>query len=252
MLFDGDTEFGHYQVVDTIYSGRAARVLYSGNRMAAQSGIAKDGNPRLLFDYIEQLFEFVLAVRPKRLLLIGGGVCTLPHALLKADPTVQIDVVELDRGLDKLARTYFDITDDPRLEIFYEDGRSYLARTDRTYDIVLVDTFSHTDIPKEMMTDEAAAAMHRVLADDGVVLVNIISPYLGRGNTIIRHQFAAYRQHFPLVTVHRVNSYDSLWLPLNLLLLAQKIPCQLEYQLSHGPLENLDTDEKDLLVDAAL
>src|ERR1700760_605289 len=103
ILWEGDTIYGHYQVVDTLYDGRPARVLYSGDRQAAQSGIAKDASPSLLFDYNQRVFELLTSVLPKRVLLIGGAVCTLPKALLAALPDVQIDVIEPDSGLTKLA-----------------------------------------------------------------------------------------------------------------------------------------------------
>src|SRR6476469_4412698 len=95
ILVEGDTQHGHYVVADTIYSGRPARVLYSGNHQAAQSGVAKDDNPDLLFDYNQRFIELVRGLLPKKILLIGGGALSLPKALLEEFPEVSLDVVEL-------------------------------------------------------------------------------------------------------------------------------------------------------------
>jgi hypothetical protein len=60
ILFDGNTKFAHYQVIDMHYVGRPARVLFSGQRAAAQSAIPRDGNPAMLFDYNQR---FMAAAR---------------------------------------------------------------------------------------------------------------------------------------------------------------------------------------------
>ena len=57
--------------------------------------MAVDDNPLLLFDYNQRLFELVTNLRPKSLLLIGGGAYTLPSALLAALPKLEITVVEV-------------------------------------------------------------------------------------------------------------------------------------------------------------
>src|SRR3954469_25939647 len=119
VVWEGDTAYGHYQVVDAPYDGRPARVLYSGDHQAAQSGVATDGQPDLLFDYNQRLFEIARGVQPKTVLLIGGGVGTLPTALLAALPDVQVDMVEPDDGLTKLAYQYFDLPVDDRLRLFH-------------------------------------------------------------------------------------------------------------------------------------
>lgn len=222
MLWEGDTEYGHYQVIDTTYDGRPARVLYSGNRQAAQSGVATDEKPDLLFDYNQRMFELVTNLPPKRLLLIGGGVCTLPVALLAALPDIQIDVVELDDGLTQLAHRFFGLQETPRLRIFHTDGRTFLNEHADIYDIILVDAFTHTKIPRDLKTLEAVQAFCSHLRPEGIVAMNVISGYHGVSSHVLRELYAAFCQVFANIDIFLASRGYSLWLPQNFVLTAQK------------------------------
>jgi spermidine synthase len=222
VLWEGETEFGRYQVIDTLYDGRPARVLYSGDRQAAQSGAAKDNNPDLLFDYNQRIFELVTNLPPGRLLLIGGGVCTLPIALLKAIPRINIDVVEIDSGLTELAHRFFGLQETSRLRIFHTDGRSFLRESTERYDMILVDAFVHTAIPRDLKTTEAIKALHDHLRPKGVVAMNVISGYHGESSHILREVYAGFCQAFDVVHIFLASRGYSLWLPQNFVLTAQK------------------------------
>lgn len=222
VLWEGNTEYGHYQVVDTLYDSRPARVIYSGDRQAAQSGVAKDTNPDLLFDYNQRMFELATNLVPKTMLLIGGGVGTLATALLAALAGVQIDIVEPDKGLVKLAYKYFDLPVDERLRLHSTDGRSFLRQTAERYDLVLVDAFQHTTIPKDLKTLEAFQAYYKHLQPQGVLAMNIISGYHGPTAHTLQQIYAASLQTFETVDIFLASRGYSFWLPQNFVLAAQK------------------------------
>lgn len=222
IIYEGDTELEHYQVVDTVYDGRPARVLYSGERAAAQSGIATDGKPEPLFDYNQRFMELIIGLKPQCLLLIGGGVYTLPMAALEALEKIEIDVVELDSGLDDIAERFFGLQSNPRLHIFHGDGRDFLEVGAKQYDLIIIDAFINLQIPRSLASPEAARAMARHLKRDGVGVMNIIATYRGR-NELIRQQQAAFAEAFKTVEVFAAagNLYTQ-WLPQNLVLTGQK------------------------------
>lgn len=221
LIFETDTKFSHYQVWDMVYNGRPARVLYSGTAQAAQSGVAHDDISELLFDYNQRFYEIVSAILPERVLLIGGGVYTLPSALLAALPTLQIDVVEIDSGLDYIARRFFNFSTHPRLRIINDDGRHYLEQSEQMYDIILIDVFTHDHIPKDFSTKPIASLVKRHLKPNGLVGMNIISAYLGRAAAVINNQRSMYEAAFSHVDIYPATRNLSLWLPQNLLLIAQ-------------------------------
>jgi spermidine synthase len=221
LLFTKDTPYGHYQVVDTVYSGRRARVLYSGQRMAAQSGMAMDDDPELLFDYNQRLLELIIGLRPKKILLIGGGAYTLPIAVLKEVGGVHLTVIERDGALDDIAEAFFGLQPSDRLKIIHQDGREYLETCRQTYDLIIVDAFTHTIIPEVLREDRAIELMHKLVAPDGMVALNIIAAFYGRLSAPLRQQFQSYKKFFGQVEVFPASRSFSLWLPQNFVLVSQ-------------------------------
>jgi spermidine synthase len=222
IVWEGDTATGHYQIIDTLYDNRPARVLYSGDRQAAQSGVATDDNPDLLFDYNQRMFELVTSLVPKHILLIGGAVGTLPSALMETMPDIRIDMVEPDSSLTELAYKYFDLPVDERLQIFHTDGRSFLRTHHARYDMVLVDAFMHTTIPKDLKTLEAFQAYSKHLKPNGILSINVISGYYGPTAHVLKEMCAAAFATFQTVDAFLASRGYSLWLPQNFVLTAQK------------------------------
>ncbi len=223
IIWEGDTPHEHYQVVDTLYDGRPARVLYSGNQQAAQSGIAQDTNPDLLFDYNQRFLELASGLKPERVLVIGGGAFTLPQALLHALPNTSIDAVELDAKLVELSRRYFHLPDSSRLHIYTSDGRTFLREYHVQYDMVIIDAFMHTTIPRELKTLQAFLAYREhVVEEQGVVAMNVISGYHGVRSSTLRQVYAAAQQTFDTVDVMLASYGNSLWLPQNFVLVGQR------------------------------
>jgi spermidine synthase len=217
-----DTDYGHYEVVDMLYEGRPSRVLFSGQRNAAQAGVALDDEPDLLFDYNQRLLEIASSLYPNSILIIGGGAFTLATALVTALPESSIDVIEIDPALTQLAKTYFGLADSPRLNIINTDGRSYVTDTKKQYDLVVLDAFHDTTMPVDLSTIEAVIAFKSILNLNGVVAVNIISAYFGRGAQFMRSQYAAYQSLFRSIAVYpAARSLLSYWLPQNFVLVAQ-------------------------------
>lgn len=238
IIWEGDTAFGHYQVVDTLYDNRPARVLYSGDRQAAQSGIAKDDAPELLFDYNQRMLEMAADVRPQRVLIIGGGVYTLAIALLATLPDVRIDVVEIDEGLTKLAYDYFDLWVDERLRSFHTDGRTFLREHSEQYNMIFVDAFMHTAIPRELKTIEAFQAYRHHLAPQGVLAMNVISGYYGPSARTLRQVYAAADESFSMTEIFLASRGYSLWLPQNFVLTAHaRFDLQLSDYVRHGTVD---------------
>ncbi len=221
LVFDTDTNFGHYQVWDIMYDNRPARVLYSGQRQTAQSGLADDDNPNLLFDYNQRFYELVTGLLPKRLLLIGGGTYTLPMALIAALPMIEIDVVEIDDQLATIAERYFGFAKNPRLQIIHQDGRLFLDQSVSRYDLILVDAFLETQTPDSLTERSAGAVFRQRLAANGIMATNSIASFMGPGSNNLHQRIAELKTIFSSVEVYPAGKGLSLWLPQNLLLVAQ-------------------------------
>jgi spermidine synthase len=220
LVFETDTKFDHFQIWDMVYEGRPARVLYNDNGQAAQSGIARDNKPDLLFDYNQRFFELVCGTMPKKLLLIGGGMFTLPTALMKALPNLKIDVVEIDEELTHIAQEYFNLVITDNLHIYNKDGLAYLQNNPTRYDLILIDVFIKLKIPESFMTADAIASYASHLTKHGVIAQNVVSSYLGKTSSAIFVLVERYDTQFQEVSIYPASHAYSLWLPQNLILTA--------------------------------
>jgi spermidine synthase len=81
--------------------------------------------------------------RPERVLLLGGGVAGLVPEILKHKSVNRLHYVELDPDLVRLAAHQAPdaaqyLAGDPRVEIFHQDARRFLALTDNRYDVIIL------------------------------------------------------------------------------------------------------------------
>lgn len=155
-------------------------------------------------------------------LMIGGAAYIYPQHYLRKYPESTMDVVEIDPKLTDLARKYFSLKDDPRLQIIHEDGRVFLNQNEKKYDVVLMDAFNSISIPPQLASKEAVERVYNSLDDDGIVLVNIISAAEGKRSAFLKAEYMAYQAVFPQVLVFTVNLPDQPATAQNLMLVALK------------------------------
>lgn len=222
LVYQGESEFNAYQIIDGMYVGRPARVLYSGGR-TPQSGVALDDDPELLFDYNQRLLEIAQSMQPQSILVIGGGALTLPTALRRQLPHCQIDVVEIDPLLPDLAATYFDATPDDLTRVFVSDGVAYIADCVDTYDLIIVDAFSGEDIAQILFTPQVIADYIRCLQPGGMIAVNLISKYYTRRQSLTHTLRASFADQCQAVDLYPADHYESKHSEQNLLLVASVV-----------------------------
>ena len=137
--------------------------------------------------------------------MIGGSGYAFPKDYLRRYQDAKIDVVEIDPGLTELAKLHFNLSDDPRLSVFHEDGRTFLNRCDKKYDAVLMDAYkSMITIPYQLTTKEAVQKIYDVLNENGAVYANIISSLNTDNNLFLRSELATYKSIFPQVYLFAV------------------------------------------------
>ena len=88
-------------------------------------------------------FAMLQHPEPKSVLLIGGGVSESLGQILQHPSVQEVDYVELDPRLIELGRAHLPVQvtaalEDPRVAVHNEDGRQYLARSSKLYDVVLL------------------------------------------------------------------------------------------------------------------
>ena len=227
-LYDIDTEYSRVRVFDTKdpYTGRMMKALAT-DPSSVQSARYLDSDDLALA--YTRFYHLVRFYKPdhKNALMIGGAGYSFPQAHLRGYPNATIDVVEIDPGMTRIARRFFGLTYDPRLNIYHNDGRVFLknAASD-SYDVIFMDAFgSLFSVPYQLTTVEAVRDMHRSLTDDGVVIFNIGSAISGPASSFLRAEFATYRSIFADVHLYKVRADSADERLQNLMIVACKTQC---------------------------
>lgn len=177
----------------------------------------------LVFEYTK-FYRMIKHFNPdlKSALMIGGGAYSYPKDYLKKFPGATLDVVEIDPELTALSKKYFNLKDDPRLNIFHEDGRIFLNGTKNKYDAIFSDAFVSKSIPYNLTTKEAIQKMYDSLNVNGSIMVNIISSTGGEKSKFLRAEYATYQSIFPQVYLFTINLPSKNDDTQNIMLLALK------------------------------
>lgn len=115
---------------------------------------------------------------PKRVLILGLGGGSIPTALKSLLPDAQVDVVEIDPAVTRVAKQYFNFSETPKVKVSELDGRVFVKRALRSgekYDVVLLDAFDHEYIPEHLLTKEFLTEVKGILGPRGVIVANTFS-----------------------------------------------------------------------------
>lgn len=103
--------------------------------------------------------------------IIGLAGGTIAHQFTQVYGAVPIDGVEIDPAIVNVGRRYFNMNE-PNLHVYTQDGRTYLATTHNTYDVVAIDAFQQPYIPFQLTTKEFFQSIKAHLSSTGVVALN--------------------------------------------------------------------------------
>ena len=153
---------------------RGMRILRFEQGGARQS-VVKLGDPdHLELPYVRVIpVAFVFVEQPQNVLVVGLGGGTIPGFLRKRFPDMRIDAVEIDPGVVEVARSHFGFREDAKMRAHVADGRHFIERSGRLYDIVFLDAFGADSVPYKLVTREFLAGVRRSLTPRGVVIGNV-------------------------------------------------------------------------------
>ena len=145
----------------------------------------------------------------KSTLMIGGAAYTYPTHYLDKFQDKTIDVSEIDEKMTELAVEQFNLDiNNERLNVYHQDGRSFLNTTENKYDVILIDAFKGENAPFELTTYEAMRNAKNILNDNGMVITNIISSVEGEESDFIKYEYSTYKKVFDDVKVFKVRQED--------------------------------------------
>lgn len=196
VIYEGDSEFNHLLVEE---DGRGVRSLFFERGGATQSAIRLGRPLDLQLAYSKSaMVALGLVPEPRRILIVGLGGGAMPMFLRALYPGALIEVVDIDPKVLEVARRYFGFREDEKLKAVVADGRAYLEAAEPGYDLIFLDAYGRSQIPRHLATVEFLAAVLKKLGPRGAVVGNVWS---GESNDLYAPMVRTYRRAFGDVCV---------------------------------------------------
>lgn len=158
----------------------------------AQSYVDLDDPTYLEFDYVRWMADIIDCLpettHDMSAVYVGGGACTLPRYVAATRPASRHLVFEVDEALVELVRAQLGLRSVPRLRVRIADGATETSSLrENSVDLFVVDAFEQAVIPATLATRDYLSQVKRVLAGEGLCLVNVAD----NGNLTFTKRFAA-------------------------------------------------------------
>ena len=198
LVFETTSPYHHIKVVDRDH----LRTLHFDNTHKSQ--ISLDDPLQGHFEYTEY-FNMPWLWNPeiKSVYMVGLGGSSIQRAFEAYWPQAKTETAELDPKVIETARTYFQFKETDRMKVFLGDGRMHLRRTQKKYDLVILDAYTanrySSYIPHALVTKEFFALVDAHLTDQGVLAYNVIGSVTDTRKGIVGSIYNTLKTSFPQV-----------------------------------------------------
>jgi len=166
-----------------VHEEGCVRTLRLGASSSArkQSSIDVRDLSRHLLEYTQFTFAgLLLNQNPEKVLIIGLGGGVIPREIHGYFSEAEIDVVEIDLEVVKVAKRFFFFQPDEKLHVYVSDGRVFVreqaaGNPGPAYDLIILDAFNSEYIPFHMATREFLQQVAAILRPKGVVVANVFT-----------------------------------------------------------------------------
>jgi spermidine synthase len=189
-------EKSKYRDITVVQNGDRRCLIFNVHRGDRNQTCMLVSDPdRLVFDYTRMSFAgLLLKPEPERILVVGLGGGSIPMTFNDLFPEAQIDVVEIDEAVVRVAREFFGFREDVNMNVYVDDGRPFIKRAGirgQKYDYIVLDAFSGDYIPEHMLTREFLREVQQVMTEDAVLAANTFST-----SRLYDHESVTYQRVF--------------------------------------------------------
>jgi spermidine synthase len=162
-----ESYYGNLKVVDYSYGLKHTRELIIDGLLQGRIDVAT-GQSVSGYTYLLEVLPRALRPGGHDCLVLGLGAGIIPMRYEASG--VRTDVVEIDPEVLELAQRHFRF----RLngDVYLEDARYFLSRTERSYDYIILDVFTGDTTPGHVLSLEALQAAKTRLRSGGILAVN--------------------------------------------------------------------------------
>lgn len=135
----------------------------------------------------------------KSVCIVGGGDGGMLREMLKHPGIETATLVEIDAGVIDMCTQYMPSIsagafDDPRAEIIIADGIEFMAKTDRKFDVIVIDSTDPIGPGEVLFTEAFYADCAKRLTQDGIIVTQNGVPFLQPEE--LRQTQARLRPHY--------------------------------------------------------
>jgi spermidine synthase len=118
----------------------------------------------------------------QEVLIIGGGDCGIAEEVLKHKTVKRLTQVEIDAKVIEFAKEHFPeftgpVFADKRFESVIDDGAKYVAKTDRRFDVIIVDSTDPQGPGKILFGEKFYSGCRRCMKKGGVLVTQNGVPF---------------------------------------------------------------------------
>ncbi len=163
------------------------------------------------FIYHEMITHVPMAVNPeiKDVLVIGAGDGGVVRELTRYNSIKRIDMVEIDKLVVDVCKEYMPQIackfDDPRVNLFFEDGLKFVAKKDNVYDLIIVDSTDPIGPGESLFTKEFYENCFKALKSSGIMVNQHESPYYPEDALAMQNAHRRIRSTFPISLVYQAH-----------------------------------------------
>ena len=198
VMFEATTPYHHIRVIDE----GGVRVLSFDDSMETRMSLA---NPlQGHFEYTEYFHTpWLWNTQMSNVLMVGLGGASTQRSFAHYYPALNLETVEIDPVVLQVAKDYFHFVESPRQSVHLEDGRVFLRRTQKRYDVILMDAYTEgrygSALPQHLATKEFFMLASDRLTTNGVLAYNVIGGFNGWRSDLLGALYKTLKTVFPQV-----------------------------------------------------
>lgn len=220
-----DLWFSEFHSKDVKFSVRIEKQLYSGQSDFQRIDVFEskefgkfftlDGYIMITekdeFIYHDMIVHVPMATNPKieNVLVIGAGDGGTVRELVRYGYIKRIDMVEIDKLVVDVCKEYFPNStsglDDPRVNLYFEDGLKFISDKVNEYDLIIVDSTDPIGPGEGLFTSEFYGNCYKALSKDGILVNQHESPFYSEYARQMQRAHKRIREFFPISKVYQVH-----------------------------------------------
>ena len=200
LLFAKEGILGQTRVLDqtlTLPTGTIKeRILMVNNTWQSRVDMQSHHSISPYVNFLEGILHELKAQKTvSNSLLIGLGSGSIANFLLENQ--ISCDAIEFDQNVITAAKKYFDLN--PEVNTIREDGRYFINKSNKKYDLIIFDAFWGDNPPEHLLTKESFIQAKEKLNKSGSMITVFFGAHQNQEGLTNRMLYKTLKQVYPYV-----------------------------------------------------